>query len=143
MLLWLDRFFFIIYNESVHEKILQKIETLFFTIGLWKNTNLIKTEMDMYETALCHHAHIFSYQIRAFKLRLLFKIRDNWPIKLAVGVNNTRTSGLVVLVLSPSKYNSPVVLYDNPALFHAAPSLFFKYWYIFLNSVNIGIKKCS
>ena len=85
----------------------------FFHQSSEKNISLLKTEMEVYETALCHHTHI--YQIGAFKFRLFIRISENWPIQLVVMVNNTGISWLVILVLSPNKCNSPVaiVLYSN------------------------------
>ena len=43
------------------------------------------------KTALCHHTHIYIYQIGLFKFRLLVRQWDKWPITLSVGINYTGT----------------------------------------------------
>ena len=60
--------------------------------------------MELCETALCHHTHIFLYIIEGFKFRLVVRIWDSWPIKFAAVGDNTGIFWLVIPVLSPRKY---------------------------------------
>ena len=78
--------------------------------------------MQVCETVRCHHnthtnththIYIYIYQIGPIKLRLEVRILDNSPITLAMVGDNTGTSWLVILTLSPRKYNSSVNLCSN------------------------------
>ena len=46
-----------VYYESVHEN--DKFEKRIFSNRVQKKVNLLKAEMEVYETALCHHTHIY------------------------------------------------------------------------------------
>ena len=52
------------------------------------NINLLKTVMEVYETALCHHTGTYIYQIEPFKFRLLVTISGNWPTTFAMWGDN-------------------------------------------------------
>ena len=61
----------------------------------------------------CVIIHAYIYNIGAFKFRFVDRLQANWPMQLAVMGDNTGTSCVVILVLSPSKYNSQIVLSSN------------------------------
>ena len=90
--------------------------------------------MEVCETALCYHVHI-CLSNRSLQIKIINRIRDNWPIKLAVVGDNTGTSWLVIsanithqlsCVLTNNLNLKGLVLidicvYDNTVLFHALP----------------------
>ena len=68
--------FHIVYNEVVREN-MNKLENLFLPHRVQKKINLLTIEMEVCETALCHHTNTYVYQIGAFKFRLLVRIWNN------------------------------------------------------------------
>ena len=91
---------------------MNKIETLFFP-RVQKKILFRKTQRWSCVKQHCVNLHKYIYQICVFIFRLLVRIQDNQPIKLAVEGDNIGTSWLLILVLLPHKYNSSVVLCSN------------------------------
>ena len=58
--------FDIVYNETPHEN-MKNLENLFFSQC---SENLFKTEMEVHETALCHHTHI-SLSNRSLQIQII------------------------------------------------------------------------
>ena len=101
----------IVYNESVHEYIKKNIN-IFSPQSSEKASTFIKQRW-RYVNQHYIIMHIYIYQIGAFNFTLLVKIQDTCSIQLAGVGDNIGTSWLLILVLSPSKYNSPVGLCSN------------------------------